>query len=135
VVIVKIDNPKGKYYGGLTAAPVTRRMLQQALASRRVAIDRSRFADYDSASPQQPRTSLSATTPRIVVSWPYQRSETVLAPRPVPQVDGRSVREAVLLLHRQGFRVSLRGLGSVSRTAPSGGDTAMPGTTVVVWAD
>lgn len=135
VVIVKIDNPKGKYYGGLTAAPVTRRMLQQALASRRVAIDRSRFADHDSASTQQPRTSLAATTPRIVVSWPYQRSETVLAPRPVPQVDGRSVREAVLLLHRQGFRVNLRGLGSVSRTSPSGGATAMPGTTVVVWAD
>ena len=44
VVIVKIDNPQGKYYGGLTAAPVTRTMLQQALASRRVAIDRSRFA-------------------------------------------------------------------------------------------
>ena len=40
VVIVKIDNPKGSYYGGLTAAPVTRTMLQQALASRRVAIDR-----------------------------------------------------------------------------------------------
>ena len=40
VVIVKIDNPRGNYYGGLTAAPVTRTMLQQALASRRVAIDR-----------------------------------------------------------------------------------------------
>jgi len=136
VVIVKIDNPKGKYYGGLTAAPVTRTMLQQALASRRVAIDRSRFADYDSASTQQPRTSSTAAmTPRIIVSWPYQQAETVLAPRPVPQVDGRSVREAALLLHRQGFRVSLRGLGSVSRTTPSAGDTAMPGTTVVVWAD
>ena len=43
VLVVKIDNPRGKYYGGLTAAPVTRTMLQQALASRRVAIDRSRL--------------------------------------------------------------------------------------------
>jgi cell division protein FtsI (penicillin-binding protein 3) len=136
VVIVKIDNPKGKYYGGLTAAPVTRTMLQQALASRRVAIDRSRFADYDSASDQRPRTSsTAATTPRVVVAWPYRRSDPSLAPRPVPQVDGRSVREAALLLHRQGFRVNLRGLGRVSRTTPSAGDSARPGTTVVVWAD
>ena len=36
-MIVKIDNPTGSYYGGHTAAPVTRTMLQQALASRRVA--------------------------------------------------------------------------------------------------
>src|SRR5919202_5662400 len=39
VVIVKIDNTHGKYYGGLTAAPVTRTMLQQALASRRLALE------------------------------------------------------------------------------------------------
>jgi hypothetical protein len=52
VVIVKIDNPKGSYYGGHTAAPVTRTMLQQALASRRVAIDRGRLAVRDSAPPE-----------------------------------------------------------------------------------
>jgi cell division protein FtsI (penicillin-binding protein 3) len=43
VVIVKIDNPQGDYYGGQTAAPLTRNMLQQALASREVAIDRNRL--------------------------------------------------------------------------------------------
>ncbi|MBA3555546.1 MAG: penicillin-binding protein 2, partial [Gemmatimonadales bacterium] len=32
VVVVKLDNPKGAYYGGETAAPVTRTMLEQALA-------------------------------------------------------------------------------------------------------
>ena len=136
VVIVKIDNPKGKYYGGLTAAPVTRTMLQQALASRRVAIDRSRFADYDSASLPEPRTSSTAArTPRLVVSWPYQPTDSSKPPQLVPQVEGRSVREAALELHRQGFRVALRGLGRVSRTAPPSGEMAPPGTTVVVWAE
>jgi cell division protein FtsI (penicillin-binding protein 3) len=136
VVIVKIDNPKGKYYGGLTAAPVTRTMLQQALASRRVAIDRSRFADYDSVVEAEPRTSTTAArTPRVVVSWPYQERKPAPAPRPVPEVAGRPVREAAMLLHREGFRVNLRGLGRVSRTLPSGGENALPGTTVVVWAD
>ena len=54
VVIVKIDNPKGRYYGGLTAAPVTRTMLQQALASRQVAIDRARLAAHDSTPEPAP---------------------------------------------------------------------------------
>jgi cell division protein FtsI (penicillin-binding protein 3) len=136
VVIVKIDNPQGKYYGGLTAAPVTRTMLQQALASRRVAIDRSRFADFDTASPRESRTSSTAArTPRQVVSWPYRRVDSVSTARPIPRVDGRSVREAALALHRQGFRVSLRGLGRVSRSDPLAGEPATPGTTVVLWAE
>jgi cell division protein FtsI (penicillin-binding protein 3) len=136
VVIVKIDNPKGKYYGGLTAAPVTRTMLQQALASRRVAIDRSRFADHDSASVTEPRTSSTAArTPRLVISWPYTEAGPAPEPKEVPRVDGQTVREAALRLHREGFRVSLHGLGRVSRTSPAAGDAAMPGTTVGVWAD
>jgi transpeptidase family protein/PASTA domain-containing protein len=135
VVIVKIDNPRGKYYGGLTAAPVTRTMLQQALASRRVAIDRSRLTDRDSASPNQPPARATPVgMPRVVLTWPYRSPSSSLRPRPVPEVIGRPVREAALALHRRGFRVTLRGLGLVSRTLPAGGDTAIPGTAVIVWA-
>ena len=136
VVIVKIDNPKGNYYGGLTAAPVTRAMLQQALASRRVAIDRSRLAEPDSADPRPTRTSSPpAGMSRIVLTWPYYSTESTLKPLAVPQVAGRPVREAALALHRRGFRVALHGLGRVRRTLPAGGETAMPGTAVTVWAE
>lgn len=136
VVIVKIDNPKGKYYGGLTAAPVTRTMLQQALASRRVAIDRSRLTDSGSAIPQKSQTiSNAAQIPRVVISWPYRTVESSDPPRAVPAVTGHSTREAVLALHRQGFRVNLRGLGRVSRTTPPGGEVAPHGSTVTVWAE
>src|SRR3954465_11702186 len=80
VVIVKIDNPQGKYCGGLTAAPVTRTMLQKALASRRVAIDRSRFADVDTSPPlpESQTSSTAATMARLVVPLPYS----------APKVDG-----------------------------------------------
>jgi cell division protein FtsI (penicillin-binding protein 3) len=136
VVIVKIDNPRGKYYGGLTAAPVTRTMLQQALASRRVAIDRSRLTVHDSVSPGAPRAAVTPVSlTRIVLQWPYYASTAKITPRPVPDVAGRSVREAALALHRRGFRVNLRGLGAVTRTAPGGGESAMPGTAVTVWAE
>ena len=39
------------------------------------------------------------------------------------------------LAHTGAQLVTLRGLGRVSKTAPAAGDTAAPGTTVVVWAD
>jgi cell division protein FtsI (penicillin-binding protein 3) len=136
VVIVKIDNPQGKYYGGLTAAPVTRTMLQQALASRRIAIDRSRLTEQDDDSTQEQRARATRVgMPRVVLSWPYYVSDPVVTPRPVPAVTGRPAREATLALHRRGFRVTLHGLGRVNRTVPSAGDPAMPGTAVTVWAD
>ena len=136
VVVVKIDNPTGKYYGGLTAAPVTRTMLQQALASRRIAIDRSRLTPRDSAAPRARRpTAVPAGLPRVVLPWPYQPDRQSAAGRAVPEVTGRPVREAALALHRRGFRVSLRGLGRVTRTAPAAGESAKAGTAVIVWAD
>ena len=64
VVIVKIDNPKGSYYGGRTAAPVTRTMLQQSLASRRVAIDRGRLAPPDVLAAPDPASPAAGSPTR-----------------------------------------------------------------------
>jgi cell division protein FtsI (penicillin-binding protein 3) len=136
IVIVKIDNPQGNYYGGLTAAPVTRTMLQQALASRRVAIDRSRLTVHDNKVRRESGPAASPVSlARVVLSWPYDVADVKVKPLPVPEVAGQSVREAALALHRRGFRVNLRGLGQVSRTAPPGGEPALPGTAVTVWAE
>ena len=44
VILVKIDNPKGAYMGGLTAAPVTKAVLEAALASPNAALDRRTLA-------------------------------------------------------------------------------------------
>ncbi|HUF36475.1 MAG TPA: penicillin-binding transpeptidase domain-containing protein [Gemmatimonadales bacterium] len=137
VVIVKLDDPKGSYYGGLTAAPVTRTMLEQALASRRVAINRSRLAPRDTAGAAlEPAIAPAAPAgaPVVAIGWPYQPGDSVAGPRPVPNVAGRTVREAALALHRRGFRMSLRGMGRVTRTAPAAGQSAPPGASVIVWA-
>jgi cell division protein FtsI (penicillin-binding protein 3) len=136
VVIVKIDNPRGKYYGGLTAAPVTRTMLQQALASRRIAIEHTRVPSRDHGAAQESLPRNAEPTPsRVVLPWPYQVPDTLPRDRLIPPVDGRPVREATLALHRSGFRVSLKGFGRVSRTLPTAGETAKAGTTVVVWTE
>ena len=44
VILVKLDNPKGAYLGGLTAAPVTKNVIQAALASRNASLDRRSLA-------------------------------------------------------------------------------------------
>ncbi len=44
VVLVKLDNPKKAIYGGETAAPVSRVVLQAALAARDAALDRRALA-------------------------------------------------------------------------------------------
>ena len=134
VVIVKIDNPSvGSYYAGSTAAPATRSMIEQALAARRVAIDRSRFAAVDS-SPPPPTAAVADAPPPVVLPWPPVAGESVPAiPVPVPDVAGVSVRQAVLTLHRRGFRVALHGLGNIVRSAPAAGERVPPGTTISVW--
>ena len=138
VVIVKIDNPKGSYYGGRTAAPVTRTMLQQALASRRVAIDRGRLAPAQvraAPAPEEAGSDTPGRTPVTVVTWPYRKAERAATTVAVPRVTGRSVREAALALHRRGFRMNLRGMGRVVRTEPGADLVAAPGASVTVWAE
>jgi cell division protein FtsI (penicillin-binding protein 3) len=71
VIIVKLDNPKGSYYGGKTAAPVSKVVLEAAIAARDAAIDRNAltrrrtepvFASRDSG----PRSAADSEKPRQV---------------------------------------------------------------------
>lgn len=44
VVFVKLDRPQGAYFGGVTAAPVTRATMEAVLAARRPPLDRNALA-------------------------------------------------------------------------------------------
>ena len=140
VVIVKVDNPRVSYYGGRTAAPVTRSMLQQSLASRRVAINRARLAlpsagEGSVAPTRATETGRPLDRPAVVVSWPYKPADPTAVAVPVPALQGLSVRSAALALHRRGLRMRLDGLGRVTRTVPEAGDSIRPGSSVAVWAE
>lgn len=138
VVVVKLDSPRvGSGYGGTTAAPVVRRMLEQALASRRVAIDRARLTgDTVVRVPVRADrgTAEAETRPITVVAWP-EVSDTVAPARvAVPAIAGLPARAAALALHRRGLRVELHGIGKVTRTLPAAGSKVDAGSTVTVWA-
>ncbi|HEY7681039.1 MAG TPA: penicillin-binding transpeptidase domain-containing protein [Gemmatimonadales bacterium] len=139
VVVVKIDDPRsGKIYGGETAAPLTRAMLEEALSARRSALDRSRLASpalEEAAAvvddnPDQPAVN------RVVLTLPVSSDSAARpGPRLVPNVTGSSLRRAANALHRRGFHVAVRGSGRVQRTTPAAGDSAGYGALVTVWAE
>jgi len=135
VLVVKIDNPhKGSYFAAQTAAPVTRSMLEQTLAARTVALDRARLSTIAPRAAAAPLEDDGGIVP-YVVPWPYRPDSAGVAPRrPVPDVTGLGMREAVHALHRRGFRVALRGWGAAEHTWPAAGDSAAAGSTVTLFA-
>ena len=68
VILVKLDNPRGEYYGGLTAAPVTKAVLEAALASRDASLDRGRLAASRQDAPRDSSrdTAASLANARLV---------------------------------------------------------------------
>lgn len=136
VVVVKVENPrKGSYFAAETAAPVTRAMLEQALASRTVALDRARLSAVAPAAGVGDLEEDPGLAP-YVVSWPPAHDTAAPAPpRPVPDVSGRTLRDAVRLLHRRGFHVVIKGWGNVQKTWPAAGAEAAAGSLVTVFGD
>jgi len=135
VLVVKIDNPRnGSYFASQTAAPVTRSMLEQALAARDVALDRARLSTAAPAVTAADVEEEPGATP-YVVPWPYHPDTAATLPqRTVPDVAGRNLRDAVYALHRRGFRVVLQGWGVAQRTTPAAGDSAAAGSSVTLFA-
>lgn len=143
-ILVKLDRPQGAYYGGLTAAPVTRETLQALLAARAPALDRrsllagSSSRDRHNRRPATERRGRSGTGPEepfviLLDGDNFDRSAPdPTLPVPVPTVGGLPLRDAVRRLHTRGFHVRLRGSGIAERTEPAAGALLPAGDTLVV---
>jgi cell division protein FtsI (penicillin-binding protein 3) len=149
VILVKLDNPRGAYVGGLTAAPVTKAVLEAALASRNAALDRGRLAASrqerdstgrgkhaaampapDSAVAEGVADDDAGTTP-FVALLPAPRAPRLvpMPPRAVPDVRGLPLRQAAHALHSAGFRVQLVS-GAPGATMPGAGTVVPAGSLV-----
>ena len=141
VILVKLDDPVGAYYGGRTAAPVTRVILEAALAARDAALDRRALASHERRPAAESASAAGipaeAADPEAIGSVPFvvalAETAPVAAPRrapsPVPSVDGMPLRSAVHALHRAGFQVRLTA-GPQGLTWPASGTIAPPGSVV-----
>ena len=136
VLVVKLDDPTGEYFGGSTAAPVVRTILEAALATPGVTLDRGRLvrrwlpdSGGEAAGPPP------APEAGVIVAWPEPApARDSSAPVPVPDVAGASLRAAARALHRSGFQVRIEGWGRVVGTMPAAGAPLARGRTVVVHA-
>lgn len=134
VTVVKIEDPDRKY-GGQTAAPITRTMLEEAIAARRSALDRSRLG---LPAPVRPDSAVDQDEPpatRVVFPLPVPPDTARLGPRPIPNLAGVTLRRAANALHRRGFEVAVVGSGRVARTSPAAGESAPYGSVVTLWAE
>ena len=149
VVFVKLDSPRGSFYGGATAAPVTRATLEAVLAARRPPIDRRALAVMAQRSPRD-ETSASLSPPARVRpagtsmegTFPVHGGvedewSTVVPggdPVVVPDVRGLAPRVAVRRLHARGLHVMWGEAGEVRGTRPAAGARMAPGDTVLLLA-
>jgi cell division protein FtsI (penicillin-binding protein 3) len=133
VIAVKLDDPEGTY-ARATAAPVTKKVLQQILAGRTGALDRTRLT-VGRIEPATVEPTAREELPVWVTPWPAEaRGATPEEARAVPDVEGRTLRDAAKVLHAAGFRVRVSGWGVVQRTEPAAGARAARGSLVVVRA-
>jgi membrane peptidoglycan carboxypeptidase len=133
VSVVRLDAPRGSY-AAVSAAPLTRRMLEEALAARSGGIDRERLARPTVRVGRARTAGPEQALPRAVVPWPVVPVRPNEEPRRVPEVQGLTLRDAVARLHRAGLRVRAEGRGQVTGTDPAAGDSVAPGTLIRVRA-
>ena len=143
VLVVKLDDPQKDYFGGSTAAPVVRTILEAALATPSVALDRGRLVRHwlpDTGGPADSGRGDAAAPAgaTVVMPWPPARPASApgstAAAVPVPDVAGASLRAAARTLSRSGFEVRVEGWGRVTGTTPPAGTPALRGRIVVVHA-
>ena len=131
VIMAKLEDPKGSVYGGVTAAPLTRAVVQAILATRGrglIETDLGTHArgrlDWDArarASPFRFAAAEGAAEPR------QEPGDLRL-----PDVNGLETRVAAARLHALGLRVELRGTGRVSHQEPSAGTRVVRGATILL---
>ena len=154
VILVKLDDPAGTYYGGKIAAPVTKAVLEAVIAARDAALDPRklegpplRIATAASVAAETTRAeaveaarieAVAAVEPNapyvVELGAPVEAPKRVVTARPVPDVHGLPTRSAVRELHRAGFRVSLVRSGAGTETSPAAGTVLRAGTTVRLTA-
>lgn len=144
VILTKLEDPQGAYYGGAVAAPVSQAALQAALATQGVALHR-RLAtaapgrlDWGSRTDSWLSRADPAEAGRFIFAvsgdagdWPEAAPVDETA-RMLPDLRGAPLRAAVARLHQLGLRVELEATGAVAGQVPAPGARVAPGATILL---
>ncbi|HET9943774.1 MAG TPA: penicillin-binding protein, partial [Terriglobia bacterium] len=139
-IVVVIDDPKGRYYGGEVAAPVFKRIAEQVLRNKSIAPDDpdyqpKRYTESPERKQQQPSSPLSPKKPEVRVLDVTTRSgqsgsgfefgEIV-----VPDFTGLSIRQVMDESSKLGLEHRISGFGQVISQKPLPGSVVRPGTRI-----
>ncbi|CAN5842507.1 penicillin-binding protein [soil metagenome] len=140
VIFVKLDQPRGGYYGGTTAAPVTRETLQGLLAARSPTFDTRRLISNQHHTPLATTGTMrgresGAREGTVVFDLADGLPEIEAEARSminVPHLEGLAMRDAVRRTHAVGLHVRVRGSGVVQQTSPAVGNEMVKGDTLIL---
>lgn len=145
LVVVKLERPRGAYYGGSTAAPVTRATMEAILAVREPPVDRGAFAalarlrpgtgEATGAAGSLSSFALRVAPPRPPPAPPAAVERGSRGEFALPVLTGQSGRAAARRLHALGLEVLWESPGPVAGTEPAAGTPVVAGDTVRLIAD
>jgi cell division protein FtsI (penicillin-binding protein 3) len=154
VIYVKLDRPQGTFFGGATAAPVTRATMEAILAARQPPLDRQALAMIARRGHvDEAQASGAQGVPALLASWqaaalqggsPTRESSSVLDGMEgldalhgwgVPDIRGLPARVVLRQLHARGFEVAWHGSGRAQRMDPAPGTLLPRGSVVHVYGD
>lgn len=134
-IVVVVDEPKSSPYGGVVAAPAFARIAEATLAylgvyPNKQDMKKPELADSDTQIQTRPQDVVEGAilddTPNTAQPSPSTKHGKGL----MPDVRGRSAREAIEQLTPKGYEVVLDGTGRVKSQAPKAGTPMKPGAIV-----
>jgi cell division protein FtsI (penicillin-binding protein 3) len=135
VVAVVIDRPRTARYGGQVAAPAFKRFTEYALETMGIAVAPQAQPEKDKAQSKHPGGGKPA--PAVHPALPVEALQVSMQSYAggVPNLLGRGMREAMVMLDQRGFRPQVEGWGLVVDQDPRPGTELAQGSAVRVRFD
>ena len=138
-IVVVVDEPKGQYYGSEVAAPSFKRIAEQVLRLKSVLPDVPWYTPHYSATPpkkkDKPSSTPGAKSPDFKVFEASLRvsgagEDSFPGGLVVPDLRGKSLRDAQAVADRLGLVPSSAGMGRVVAQSPPPGAQVKPGSRI-----
>lgn len=132
VIMAKLEDPKGSVYGGLTAAPVTRAVVQAILATRGRGFIETGPGPHSRVRLEWDREETTESPYQFAAARDIEEPRAAEHNQRLPNLEGLETRIAVAQLHEMGLRVELKGSGRVKRQEPAAGTRVVRGATILL---
>ncbi len=130
VCYVLINKPKGKYYGGLVAAPVFKNIVERIIGLKKI-----KSNQYDSKSDYRITQNKIEKDNEIIINKSERPDENTNDAKNVfasnfnnkimPDLRNKTIKEALLIMNEMGIRCTISGSGVVVEQSISPGSSTM----------